>query len=180
MGEGCVCVGVCGVYRKMRVTRSIFYFLMKRLEHTSMQKERGIEKEAWFQEKEGLIHGVWPLEDSGGFWGSWWKGWGSQGGGRSLRDWAAAGYQLICMDIHVLPLSVVAWCILVNVSLAGSSKPRALVKPVPFFGHPWDPFLAGLCYLGPGFLYSNPAAPDDRCRQNSANPSDRLITSRLH
>ena len=59
-------MGVCGVYRKMRVTRSIFYFLMKRLEHTSMQKERGIEKEAWFQEKEGLIHGVWPLEDSGG------------------------------------------------------------------------------------------------------------------
>lgn len=41
---------VCG-YRKMRVTRSIFFFLVERLQHTSKQKEKEADKEGWFQKK---------------------------------------------------------------------------------------------------------------------------------
>ena len=46
--------------------------------------------------------------NNGEFSGSWWKGWGSQGDGQSLRDWVAAQYQPIHMNVHVRPQSVVA------------------------------------------------------------------------
>ena len=43
---------VCG-YRKMRVTRSIFFFffLVERLQHTSKQKEKEADKEGWVRKK---------------------------------------------------------------------------------------------------------------------------------